>query len=120
MSFGKGRVRPLSPKSAPAHGDSSNRRWSERRSIRVPAVIMPGGSSTSIACTIADMSTTGAKLVMSPGWINPFGRHSGAGQQFTLFMRMDRMQVSCEIIRLEGDEMGVRFVGPPQPMTRRI
>jgi hypothetical protein len=85
----------------------------------MPGVILPGGMSPPIGCTIADMSGTGARLLMAKGWLNPFRRNVTPREQFTLFMRMDRMEVECEIMRLEDNEIGVRFVSPPRPSTRR-
>ncbi|MBX9927170.1 MAG: PilZ domain-containing protein [Hyphomicrobiaceae bacterium] len=120
MSFGKGRVRPISaPKMPPIGGSEGNRRWSMRRTMSAPGLVWPGGSAPTIPCTIADMSGTGARLLMQRGWVNPFRGVSSVAQQFTLLMRFDRMQVQCEIMRIDDQEIGVRFISPPSPMDGR-
>lgn len=120
MSFGKGRVRPISsskPVMPPPEAEPGNRRWSLRRNVRVPGLVWLEGSSRTINCTITDMSATGARIVLQPGFVSPFRGDSSIGGQLTLYMRLDRMQVGCEIVRLDDLEIGVRFVSPPQPMA---
>jgi hypothetical protein len=118
MSFGKRSLdKPLPRRAAVVDGEAGEKRWSRRRGSTLPGLIYPGGVAASIPCTIADQSITGARLLMSPGWVNPFRGESSVGQLFTLVMRADRMRVDCEIVRLEGNQMGVRFVSVPKPMT---
>lgn len=120
MSFGKGRVRPIStPKPPPPDATEGNRRWSMRRSMSSPGLVWPGGSSPTIPCLIADMSATGARLQMQSGWVNPFRGSMSVSQQLVLIMRFDRMQVPCEIVRIEDNEIGVRFIGPKSPMETK-
>ncbi len=121
MSFGKGRSRPITAaKIPPPDVADGNRRWSMRRTMSAPGLVWPGGSAPTIPCTIIDMSGTGARLLMQRGWVNPFRGASSVAQQFTLLMRFDRMQVECEIIRIEEQEIGVRFVSPPTAMDERV
>ena len=119
MSFGKGRVKPLVPRAAPVSGDASEHRASTRRAMSSPGLIFPGGIAASIPCMIADQSVTGACLKMQSGWVNPFNGVSSLGQTFKLVMRVDRVEVDCEIMRIEENELGVRFLSVMRPVARK-
>jgi PilZ domain len=95
------------------------KRQSRRKAYRTPGLIYPGGVAASIPCMITDQSVTGAQLLMQPGWVNPFRGISSLNERFTLVMRVDRMQVECEIVRLDDNTMGVRFVSVAKPIAAR-
>ena len=120
MSFGKGRSVPLQPKSPPPGAATGEHRSATRRAARTPGLIYPGGMAASIPCMIVDQSFSGACLKMQEGWVNPFLGSSSLGQSFTLLMRLDRMEVDCEIMRLEEFEIGVRFTSAARPLKRKI
>jgi PilZ domain len=121
MSVTRVRVIQSGVKSAPpAAVRADEKRRSTRRGGRSPGLIYPGGMAASIPCTIADQSVTGARLVMQDGWVNPFLGSSSLGQSFTLVMRLDKMEVGCEIVRLDQTELGVRFTSVPRPVQRKI
>lgn len=119
MSFGKGRAKPLTPRVVPAVVDGGEKRTSNRRVTQSPGLVFPGGMAASVPCTIVDQSMSGAKLVMQEGWGNPFFGTSGTGQQFRLVMRQDRLEADCEIMWIEGHEIGVRFVSVMRPTARK-
>ena len=98
---------------------ASEKRVARRKPYRTPGLIYPGGVAASIPCMIIDQSVTGACLQMQQGWVNPFRGESSLAQRFTLVLRIDKMQVDCEIIRLEENTMGVRFVSVARPMVQR-
>ena len=120
MSFGKGRVRPLQVKATAAMAADGEARRSNRRQSMTPGLIYPGGTAASIPCVVVDQSATGARLKMQAGWVNPFRGMSSLGQSFKLVMRLDRMEVTCEIVRIEENEVGVRFTSVLQPIARKI
>ena len=120
MSFGKGRTLPLQPKAPPPGVASGEKRSSSRRAAKTPGLIYPGGIAASSPCMIVDQSFTGACLKMQEGWVNPFLGSSSLGQTFTLVMRLDRMEVDCEIMRLEELEIGIRFTSAARPLKRKI
>lgn len=119
MSFGKGRVRPLTPKAPPVGAAPGEKRWTMRKRMQSPALVYPGGIAASIPCLVVDQSVTGARLQMQPGWVNPFNGASSIGQTFRLVMRVDRVYADCEIVRIEENEIGVRFVSVMKPLLRR-
>jgi len=99
---------------------ADNNRSTARKSTRSPGLIYPGGMAASIPCTIADQSIGGARLLMQAGWVNPFHGDTCVGQRFTLVMRMDRVEVDCVIVRIEENEIGVRFLSMLRPLARKI
>jgi hypothetical protein len=120
MSFGKGRIKPLVLKAVDSLQANGENRRSTRRQSMTPGLIYPGGTAASIPCVVIDQSATGARLKLQSGWVNPFRGMSSLGQTFNLVMRLDRMEVICEIIRIEENELGVRFTSVMQPMTRKM
>jgi hypothetical protein len=119
MSFGKGRVKPLVARELSPIVEGSEKRSSSRRDAKMPGLIFPGGVAASIPCVVLDHSMTGARLQMQAGWVNPFRGQSSLGQTFTLVMRIDRMEVDCEIVRIEENELGVRYVSVLRPIARK-
>lgn len=119
MSFGKGRVKPLVVKMPPPDATDAEMRRSTRRTTKTPGLIFPGGMAASIPCTIVDHSMTGACLEMQAGWVNPFRGMSSLGQAFRLVMRLNRMEVDCEIVRIAENELGVRFTSVTRPVARK-
>lgn len=98
----------------------TNQRNAVRKPSRMPGLIFPGGTMASIPCTIADQSIGGARLIMQPGWVNPFRGESSLKERLTLVMRLDRVEVECEIVRIEDNEMGVKFLSMMRPLSRKI
>ncbi len=110
----------LPPSSLDPERVSQNQRKSVRKPSRTPGLIFPGGAMASIPCTISDQSVNGARLTMQPGWVNPFRGESSLKERFTLVMRLDRVEVECEIVRIEENEMGVKFLSMMRPLSRRV
>ena len=115
-SVGKSKVAVAVESSAPP---CENKRRSNRRSGRSPGLIYPGGMAATIPCLVVDQSINGARLKMQPGWVNPFHGRSSVGQHFTLVMRLDRVEVDCEIVRIEENEIGVRFLSILRQIARK-
>jgi hypothetical protein len=78
------------------------------------------GMSNIIPARVVDMSATGAKMELTP-----LGRSSGIPMgdlpnQFNLVMRVDRMEVDCEMIWQVDWLIGVRFLSVPRPTHERM
>lgn len=114
------RTRTASPVETAQPPPAANKRRSNRKSGKTPGLIYPGGVAASIPCTIADQSGLGARLLMQPGWVNPFRGLSSLGEKFTLVMRLDRMEVDCEIVRIAENEMGVKYTSLLRPVARKM
>lgn len=78
------------------------------------------GMSNIIPARVVDMSATGAKMELTP-----LGRSSGIPMgdlpnQFNLVMRVDRMEVDCEMIWQVDWLIGIRFLSVPRPTHERM
>lgn len=94
-----------------------NRR-TRRKSTSLPGLITFKTMRLQVPCTIADMSGTGARLVLPATTSQTFGDLEHLPKQITLVMRADRMQVECEIKWRRTGSLGVRFLGPPVPLPK--
>lgn len=96
------------------------RRGSPRISTRTAGLVYPSSHAAAIPCTITDISGTGARLELLAGWINPYRAPASVGEKFKLVMRIDRLEVNCEIVHIAENVMGVLFVSTAQPLPRKI
>jgi len=110
---------PLPPTLAVTDPAPDTRRTG-RKTTRAPGLIFPGGQMASIPCMVVDQSINGARLQMQAGWVNPFRGESSLRERFTLVMRIDRVEIDCEIVRIEDNEMGVKFLSMMRPLARKI
>lgn len=94
------------------------RRGAPRFQTRTAGIVYPGNAFAALPCVITDISATGARLEILSGWFNPYKDPQGVGQQFRLVMRIDRLEVPCTVVRIDGNAMGVRFVKAAQPIPK--
>lgn len=121
MSFGKRRMVPAAALAAEAAPPSGiERRSATRHRTSVPGLVFPGGMAASVPCVVVDQSVTGARIEMAEGWTNPFHGHSSVGQVMRLVMRVDRVEVDCQIVHVDETAIGVRFVSVIRPMSGRL
>ncbi|MGL4395401.1 MAG: PilZ domain-containing protein [Hyphomicrobium sp.] len=93
-------------------------RFAPRRASATPAMLYMEGGVASVPCLIRDMSTTGARLELKPGWDNPFKSAASQANRVTLVVRLDRVMYECRIIRRSETELGVKFTAAPKPLTK--
>lgn len=98
-------------------GKPGNRRM-KRRATTLPGLITFRNLRLQLPCTIADLSVTGARLNLWPAGRSVIGNLDDLPDEMVLVMRADRMQVACEVRWRRQDSLGVRFLGPPQPLAR--
>ena len=111
-------IHGASAATAPPPPGGIERRGAPRFQTRTAGIIYPGNAYASLPCVITDISATGARLAILDGWFNPYKEPHGVGQEFRLVMRIDRLEVPCAIVRIEGNVMGVRFVKAAQPIPK--
>ncbi len=99
---------------------SPEARFAPRRKGQMPAQIYFDGTVVTVPCTIKDMSTTGARLELKPGWDKPFKSEASSMERIKLVVRMDRVMYECKIVRRGENDLGVKFVSAPKPMTKVI
>ncbi len=100
-----------------AEADDCKRR-ARRKATALPGLITFKTMRLQVPCTIADMSGTGARLVLPVSTAATFGDLEHLPQHLVLVMRSDRMQVDCEIKWRRVGSLGVRFLGAPVPLER--
>lgn len=97
-----------------------DKRFAPRRSSQTPAQIYFDGTVSTVPCLIRDMSTTGARLELKEGWDNYFRSDASHMDRIKLVVRLDRVMYECKIIRRGENELGVKFVSAPKPMTKVV
>ena len=98
---------------------AANSRRAKRKPTALPAMITFKNMRVTVPCTVADMSGTGAQLMISAATSTQFGDLDHLPQKFTLVLKADRMQVESEIKWRREGQIGVRFLGPPKPIDPR-
>jgi len=96
------------------------RRGAPRFQTRTVGKIFPAAIYAPMPCLITDISATGARLELLSGWFNPYKDPQGIGLQFRLVMSVDKLEVPCAIVRINENEMGVRFLRAQQPLPRSL
>lgn len=91
----------------PATGSRENRS-SRRKSTRIPGQIIQRRVNP-ISCTIRDTSATGALIELWQGPQKAFTKSEFVGDQFTLVMTNDFLEVDCEVVWRKAGTMGVRY-----------
>ena len=96
------------------------RRWAQRKSGVAAGLIAHHSVKTPVACVIRDMSATGAKLEVQNGWGEAFNSAEDVPDTFTLLVRLDKIEVDCQVVWRRTRSFGVRFKGGMRPLSRRI
>ncbi len=103
----------------PVVDDQACNRRSKRKSTSLASMITFTGMRTSIACTVEDMSLSGAKIAFSKALLDTMGDMEHLPDRLVLVLRADRMQVQCEVKWRRAGKIGLRFLGPPMPIAAR-
>jgi len=88
-----------------AWGDRKQRRVSFSQGLAVTMMAIDG--SWHRPCTIADISATGARLIVEGSLAD-----LNLQQFFLLLVPGGRSVRRCELVRVHGDQLGVRFLVP--------
>lgn len=104
----------------PASG-SRESRSSRRKPTRIPGQIIQRRVNP-VSCTIRDTSATGALIELWQGPQKAFTKSDFVGDQFTLVMTNDFLEVDCEVVWRKAGTMGVRYRSAlrqrPKPVKR--
>ncbi len=96
------------------HDDATNpadKRRALRRRVLKGAIAAFNDRHCSVACTVRDISSTGARL-RTEGSVN-------IPDTFELLIELDGTEADCEVVWRKGDEVGVRFIGAPRRAAPR-
>jgi hypothetical protein len=94
--------------------EQDKRRASRKRVLKGATMIFNDRSST-LSCTVRDISETGARLRVPKGQAVP--------SQFDLLIEVDGLQAPCTVTWRRGEEIGVAFDAPPSvgiPMRAQV
>lgn len=94
-----------------------NRR-SKRKPTALPAGLTFKGMRIAVPCTVADMSGTGAKIVLPAAAQYSFGDLEHLPSKLTLQLKADCMEIDCEVVWRRQGKLGLRFLSPPRPVPR--
>ena len=93
---------------------SASRRSLDCGVLTEAGLIDVGRSKSPVACNLVDMSITGARLKLQVPEPKAFERSVEIPGRFTLLLRFDRIEADCQLVWRRGNELGVRFLGPPR------
>jgi two-component system cell cycle response regulator len=88
---------------------TSNRRKLDRRRQLKAGVIAMNNRSSTIGCTVRDLTDDGAKLKFE-GSAVPL-------DAFVLLIEIDRSEYDCAVVWRGASELGVRFLAPPRKVS---
>jgi PilZ domain-containing protein len=81
-------------------------RTSARRRVLKAAIAASNDRHITVACTLRDLSTTGARLRVDSSL--------GIPDTFELIIEVDGLEANCEVVWRKGNEVGARFLGAPR------
>lgn len=83
----------------------NDKRVAPRKRVLKGARIVFNGRSSTMSCTVRDVSDTGARLRVAQGQAVP--------SQFDLLIDVDGFEAPCTVAWRKGEEVGVTFDAPP-------
>ncbi|MBN8912210.1 MAG: PilZ domain-containing protein [Rhizobiales bacterium] len=83
----------------------ADKRVAARKRVLKGARIVYNDRSSTLSCTVRDLSDTGARLRVPQGQAVP--------SQFDLLIDVDGFEAPCTVVWRRGEEVGVTFDAPP-------
>jgi hypothetical protein len=90
---------------------ASETRQAPRRRVLKAGIAASNDRHLTVACTVRDVSTTGARLRAEGSLSLP--------DHFELIIELDGLEANCEVVWRRGSEVGVRFLGAPRMVSAR-
>ncbi|MEL6374851.1 MAG: PilZ domain-containing protein [Pseudomonadota bacterium] len=90
-------------------------RYAPRKAVSLSGLIAFEGRSTYYNCTVKDMSTTGACLLIATPKGGSALDPAAIPDRISLFLSVDRLRVECQVMWRGLAECGVRFKTMPTP-----
>lgn len=92
---------------------TQEQRFAPRRARRLPALLEIEGAAGPLPCFIVDLSATGAKVQLSPGWQSAASCLCGPKTRASLFERVEKVRYPCVIVRMSAAQIALKFSAPP-------
>jgi PilZ domain-containing protein len=86
-------------------------RVAPRRRVLKAGIAASNERRLTVACTVRDVSTTGARLRVDGS--------VGIPDTFELIIEVDGLEADCQVVWRRGNEVGVRFVAAPRMVAAR-
>lgn len=91
--------------------NASEARMAARRRVLKAGIAASNDRHLTIACTVRDLSDTGARLRADGSLSLP--------DTFELIIALDGLEANCEVVWRKGSEVGVRFKGAPRMVAAK-
>lgn len=101
--------------------EKKEQRFAPRRGMRIPALFYIDGISGGVACSILDVSTTGARIEVKEGWDASIRFSETA--RLRLVERVEKVSYDCRIVRRGPGSLGLKFLSAPvlaAPVPKRV
>ncbi len=92
---------------------TQEQRFAPRRARRLPALLEIEGAAGPLSCFIVDISTTGAKVLLAPGWQSATSCLFGRNMRVSLYERVEKVRYDCVIVRMSAGQVALKFSAPP-------
>lgn len=113
-------VTRVKPKPAAQKAKEDDRRWAGRKPGLLAGMIAYHPVKPPVECVIRDMSATGAKIEVGGSWGDSFNSAQDVPDRVTLFLRLDKTEVDCEVMWRRTKQFGVRFTSGMRPLSRKL
>jgi hypothetical protein len=112
-SIVQARDKAVDASSDAASSSGEEKRRHRRVPSRVPASLWVESKQRSLACTIRDRSSSGARLDVAPGTFGEGIAELAVGDKLSLTFdaAQERTSVGCVVMWVAGNSCGVRFAG---------
>jgi hypothetical protein len=99
----------------------TDRRSAQREpQFRLGAFVWFGDPSTPLACTVRDLSATGARIELDYRGFRPDRSPVRLPNELTAYLCPQQVEIDCRVIWQDGRHFGVCFLGEGRPSTRRF
>ncbi len=97
------------PTKSPQENPNADARGALRRRVLKTGEILINQNYADIPCRIRNMSETGVLIEVAEKYIVP--------DRFTLNIPMDGFAVQCQVIRRQGPQLGIQFIGEKEQIA---
>jgi hypothetical protein len=99
----------------------ANRRSAHREpQYTLAAYAWSGDPSTALACTVRDLSDTGARIELDYLGFRPNRSPIQLASELVVYFCPQQLEIDCRLVWQDGRHFGVSFAGEPRPSTRRF
>jgi hypothetical protein len=84
------------------------------------AFVWSADPSMALACTVRDLSATGARIELDYRGFRPDRSPLQLPNELTAHLCPEQIEIDCRVIWQDGRHFGVSFVGEARPSTKRF